>query len=64
MTGKYLFWFEELGKEHFNLVGKKCANIGEMAKIGLPVPPGFALSVEAYKAFMLETNAVQEIRSI
>ena len=62
MTVKYLFWFEELGKEHFNLVGKKCANIGEMAKIGLPVPPGFALSVEAYKAFMLETNAVQEIR--
>ena len=29
MTGKYLFWFEELGKEHFNLVGKKCANIGD-----------------------------------
>ncbi len=59
---KYIFWFEELGKEHGDLVGRKCANIGEIAKIGLPVPPGFALSVEAYKDFMIETNAAQEIK--
>lgn len=62
MVEKYLFWFEELGQEHGDLVGKKCANIGEIAKIGLPVPPGFALSVEAYKDFLTETNAAQEIR--
>jgi len=62
MAEKYLFWFEELGQEHCDLVGKKCANLGEIAGIGLPVPPGFALSLEAYKYFMSETNAAREIK--
>lgn len=62
MSEKYIFWFEELGQEHCEMVGKKCGNLGEMAKIGLPIPPGFALSLDAYKDFMLQTNALQEIR--
>ena len=62
MSEKYIFWFEELGQEHCEIVGKKCGNLGEMAKIGLPMPPGFALSVEAYKDFMIQTNARQEIK--
>ena len=57
----YIFWFEELGQEHNDLVGKKCANLGEMTKRGLPVPPGFALSVEAYKNCMDSTGALYEI---
>jgi pyruvate,water dikinase len=61
MSDKDIFWFEELGREHCEIVGKKCGNLGEMAKIGLPVPPGFALSVEAYKDFMIQTNARREI---
>jgi pyruvate,water dikinase len=59
---KHIFWFEELGQEHGEIVGKKCANLGEMAKIGLPIPPGFALSVEAYKDFLIQTKALQEIQ--
>ncbi len=61
MSEKHLFWFEELGQGHCEIVGKKCGNLGEMAKIGLPIPPGFALSVEAYKDFMIQTNARREI---
>lgn len=61
MSEKHVFWIEELGQEHAQIVGKKCGNLGEMAKIGLPVPPGFALSVEAYKEFMIQTNARLEI---
>jgi pyruvate,water dikinase len=61
MSERHVFWFEELGQEHCEIVGKKCGNLGEMSKIGLPVPPGFALSVEAYKDFMIQTNARQEI---
>lgn len=63
MSEKYIFWFEELGQEHCEIVGKKCGHLGEMAKIGLPIPPGFALSLEAYNDFMLQTNALQEIRN-
>ena len=61
MSERNVFWFEELGQEHCEIVGKKCSNLGEMAKIGLPVPPGFALSVKAYKEFMIQTNARREI---
>ena len=57
-----VYWFEELGQEHNDLVGKKCANLGEITKIGLPVPPGFALSVDAYQEFMKLTGAAQEIK--
>jgi pyruvate,water dikinase len=49
---KWLFWFDELGKEHNDLVGKKCANLGEMTKMGVRVPTGFAISVDAWARFM------------
>jgi pyruvate,water dikinase len=61
MSVDYIFPMEELGQEFSNRVGKKCANLGEMAKIGLRVPPGFALSLDAYKKFMSETGADKEI---
>jgi hypothetical protein len=61
MAEKWLYWLEELGREQNDLVGKKCAHLGEIAKIGLPVPHGFALSVHAYTHFMKETGATPEI---
>jgi len=63
MPERYIFWLEELGQEHCEIVGKKCGHLGEMAKIGLPIPPGFALSVEVYKDFLVQTNAIREIKS-
>jgi pyruvate,water dikinase len=62
VSKRWVLWFEELGQEHNDLVGKKCANLGEMTRIGLRVPPGFALSVEAYRDFMSMTGAVDEIQ--
>jgi pyruvate,water dikinase len=62
MDDKWIFWFEEIGQEHNDLVGKKCANLGEMTKLGLPVPRGFSLSIKAQERFMKETNADQEVR--
>jgi pyruvate,water dikinase len=62
MSEKWIFWFGEIGKEHNDIVGKKCANLGEMTKMGLPVPQGFSLSVKAEERFLTETNADQEIR--
>lgn len=61
---KYVYWLEELGQEHYNLVGKKCANLGEMMKLSLRVPPGFAISVKAYQDFLLETSATAEIQKV
>ena len=30
---KLVFWFEELGERHNDMVGKKCANLGEMLQL-------------------------------
>jgi pyruvate, water dikinase len=63
MAGKWSYWLEELGREHNDIVGKKCANLGEMTKIGLSVPHGFALSLGAYNLFMNLAGAADEMRS-
>jgi pyruvate,water dikinase len=58
---KLIYRLEELGREHKKLVGKKCANLGEMLRLGLLVPPGFATSIAMYRRFAKETGAVVEI---
>jgi len=40
-----------------DLLGGKGANLAEMARIGLPVPPGFIVTTEACRAFMREDEA-------
>jgi len=60
-SGKLIFGFEELGQEHGNLVGRKCASLGEMTRMGLPVPPGFAISIDTYQKFAKESGAAGEI---
>ena len=62
MSKNWIFWLEELDQEQNDIVGRKCANLGEMTRMGLPVPPGFALCVEAYQDFMKMTGVAHEIR--
>ena len=56
MSEKWAYWFEEFGKEHSELVGKKCANLGEMTRLGLDVPPGFALTLALYEKFLHDSG--------
>ncbi len=43
---KYVYFFGEGGKEMKNLLGGKGANLSEMSKIGIPVPPGFTITTK------------------
>jgi pyruvate,water dikinase len=61
MPEKWIYWLKELGAEHNDLVGKKCANLGELTRAGFHVPPGFALSVKAYDRFMTETEVTPRL---
>jgi pyruvate, water dikinase len=64
MSEQWIFWFEELGTGDNERVGKKCANLGEMTRLGLRIPPGFAISVDGYERFMAEIRRyVQENRN-
>jgi pyruvate,water dikinase len=58
---KLILWFEELGQEHNDMVGKKCANLGQMTRMGLAVPPGFAICLDMYKRFIASTGADEEM---
>src|SRR5829696_7397184 len=53
----YTAWFDEIGKEDIALAGGKGANLGELSRVGLPVPPGFILTTKAYDAFV-ESNEI------
>ncbi|HJR63754.1 MAG TPA: phosphoenolpyruvate synthase [Gemmatimonadaceae bacterium] len=43
--------FSEVGRGDVPLVGGKGANLGELTRAGFPVPPGFIVTVEAYRRF-------------
>jgi pyruvate,water dikinase len=58
---KWIYRFDELGSEHNDTVGKKSAQLGEMAKAGFNVPPGFALGLQAYEVFMKKSGACEDI---
>jgi len=64
MAEKWAYFLRELGREHNDKVGKKCANLGEMTKVGLCVPHGFALCLDAYTLFMEQTGAYGEMRDL
>ncbi|MFA5078859.1 MAG: phosphoenolpyruvate synthase [Dehalococcoidia bacterium] len=54
-------WFEDLGKADVNKAGGKGANLGELVKAGLPVPPGFVVTAQAYLLFTTEIGLSQKI---
>ena len=47
----YILWFDKAGKEAHGLIGGKNASLGELIKADIPVPPGFAVTTEAYGEF-------------
>ena len=63
--GAYIRWFAELGLDDIPLVGGKNASLGEMYRAlsatGVNVPPGFAITADAYRAFLHEAQLDQTI---
>lgn len=53
---RYVYDFAEGGRERAGLLGGKGADLAEMARLGLPVPPGFTVSTEVCRAYA-ETGA-------
>ncbi len=49
---KYVYDFSEGGMAMNDLLGGKGANLAEMAKLGLPVPPGFTITTEACRHYL------------
>jgi len=60
----YILSFEEINRDSLVLVGGKNANLGEMMKIGIRVPPGCAVTTGSYRNFITETGVKDEIYRI
>ncbi|WP_354255265.1 PEP/pyruvate-binding domain-containing protein [Arthrobacter sp. OAP107] len=48
----YIKDFDQLGRSDVDEAGGKGANLGELARAGFPVPPGFVLTTAAYQDFV------------
>src|SRR5262245_61168600 len=44
--------FPELSRDDVAIAGGKGANLGELTRAGLPVPPGFVVATDAYREFV------------
>jgi pyruvate,water dikinase len=54
----HVAWLVDVNQAASGLAGGKAANLGELLRAGLPVPPGFVLTTAAYQQF-IATNALQ-----
>jgi len=61
---KNLVWFEDVDKNDLPLVGGKGANLGELTKAGIPVPPGFIVTTVSYFNFLEEAGIREEMGNI
>ncbi len=46
--------FSAITRKDVAWAGGKAANLGEMVRAGIPVPPGFVITTTAYRAYMTE----------
>jgi pyruvate,orthophosphate dikinase len=52
MATTYVYDFSQGSKDQKDLLGGKGANLAEMTRLGLPVPPGFTISTDACRAYL------------
>jgi pyruvate,orthophosphate dikinase len=58
---RFVFDFAEGSKDQKDLLGGKGANLSEMIKIGLTVPPGFTVTTEACRAYLASGSVPDEM---
>lgn len=59
-----IVWFDNLSRADVPTAGGKGANLGEMTRAGLPVPPGFVLTSGAYLAALEAAGIRQRLKEL
>ena len=66
MTERFIYPFTFGDRSQSDLLGGKGANLAEMVRIGLPVPPGFTITTQACREFLATSSVpaglTQEIK--
>ncbi len=58
---KLVFHFSEGDKDQKDLLGGKGANLAEMTRLGLPVPPGFTITTEACRFYLEQGREPEQL---
>ena len=53
--------FDQLGRGDIDQAGGKGANLGELTRAGLPVPPGFVVVTAAYSAYVAGHQLAEKV---
>jgi pyruvate,water dikinase len=61
---RYIIDIYNARKDMIEIVGGKGANLGELASIGIKVPPGFIITSDAFRTFIKYNNLDAKIREI
>jgi len=54
--GRSVVWFKDVGRDDLGLVGGKGANLGELTRANIPVPPGFVVTADTYFHFLAQNG--------
>jgi pyruvate,orthophosphate dikinase len=57
-----VFDFADGSRDQVDLLGGKGANLAEMTRLGLPVPPGFTITTEACRHYLARGEEPQSLR--
>jgi len=61
-NGTFVYDFSEGNRDQKELLGGKGANLAEMTRLGLPVPPGFTVTTEACRWFLTHDEEPSALR--
>lgn len=61
-SSPYVLWFDDYHDVDHPRVGGKNASLGSMIRAGLPVPPGFAVTTDAYRTLRTQPGLRDEVR--
>ena len=61
---KFIIFYDEVGEGDLPRVGGKNFNLGKMLRNGIPVPPGFAITADAYNYFVERAGIKEKIMEI
>lgn len=56
--------FSKIYKEDLDIVGKKAVELGELTRLGIPIPDGFVITTIFFKKFLDQTGISEKIKEI
>jgi pyruvate,water dikinase len=60
----YILWLQDCDRHCVSQVGGKCANLGEMIRGDVRVPPGFAITTAAYRHVLEQDDLRSDIQRL